>query len=240
MLYFISTDNNSLKLLIWSSRKPINYTTLAHKYSYPFSLYLQIGWALVVTVLFADWKMTRTGGTPSSNFCSVSSLRTQVTAISTYMSSVLQPASLWIGVASAVALSLALAGSYIMAWKKMGKLPFITSRTSKPLYCYSIFLIIDYNVRVLDEPRTSQRSQRETSTPSSSLVLVTSPGSPACMRGTAKLRKILRNSSFLQPLSTLTSSRAYRPAIEEVVVAIAGTMRPAFNLTVSQSIGSRT
>jgi hypothetical protein len=45
-------------------------------------------------------------------------------------------------------------------------------------------------------------------------------------------------SVFLRPFMTFTSSRAYKPAIDAVVVASAGTILPALSLTVSQSISS--
>ena len=67
---------------------------------------------------------------------------------------------------------------------------------------------------------------------------LTFPGSPANILGTAKLRKMFLKSVFLRPFMTFTSSRAYKPAIDAVVVASAGTILPALSLTVSQSISS--
>jgi len=45
-------------------------------------------------------------------------------------------------------------------------------------------------------------------------------------------------SVFFKPFTTLTSSSAYNPAIDAVVVASAGTILPALIFTVSQSISS--
>jgi hypothetical protein len=44
--------------------------------------------------------------------------------------------------------------------------------------------------------------------------------------------------SFFSFFNIFTSSMVYKPAIAAVVVAKAGTILPAFNLTYSHSIGS--
>ena len=125
----------------------------------------------------------------------------------------------------------------MIAWKQIGVPPFSTSRTSRPLQVCSIWTIRLCKV-IADAFLTSQRSQRETSMPSTSFSLMASPGSAACIQGTARFKKIFLWSVTLHPLSILTSSKVCSPEIEAVVVANAGTILPALSLTVIQSMGS--
>ena len=123
----------------------------------------------------------------------------------------------------------------MIAWKKIGWFPRITSRTSRPLYVSSNCPIMPSRV-ICFAFLISHLSQSPTSSPSRSFTLATAPGSGHYMDGTAKFKKQFLNSSSLHPFRILTNSSACRPAIEAVVVASAGTILPAFNFTVIQSL----
>jgi len=69
-------------------------------------------------------------------------------------------------------------------------------------------------------------------------VLGAGPGSHNCKTGTAKLKNAFFISSTLHPLINFINSIVYKAEIDAVVVAKAGIILPAFNLTVIQSIGS--
>lgn len=107
-----------------------------------------------------------------------------------------------------------------------------------------MYFITSISLIPFPNPLTSHLSHNVTSIfcipsfPSTNTTLLTSPGSLAYIIGTAKFKKIFLCSVFLQFLISLTNSKVYRPAMEAVVVANAGTILPALSLTVSQSIDS--
>ena len=84
----------------------------------------------------------------------------------------------------------------------------------------------------------SHLSQMFTSKPSLNLNLGAGPGSVSYKKGTAKFKKAFFIWSSSHPFTTLINSIVYKPAIAAVVVARAGMIRPAFNLTLTQSIWS--
>ena len=91
---------------------------------------------------------------------------------------------------------------------------------------------------LLGEIFTSHESHFVTDRSSVSLVFPGGPGSDKDTIGIAKLIYAFWNYSKSTPLIILHTSKAYKPAIAAVVVAKAGIILPAFNLTVRKSISS--